>query len=95
MMIKEKIFEQMKLLSTHFEIQSKNYSLFLPEYDYSRIINTIIENLETFNKENIDIILNVINSINHIKHYNGSGWLDYKLQLSALFHKNGYDIDIS
>jgi len=90
-MIKGKLFTEMQSLCKYFEHHSKNNTWFVPEFEVSSAVNNYIESLQTLAIDEARRIAQLFNSINGKKHYNGSGWQDYKMHLSGLLENNGYD----
>jgi hypothetical protein len=76
-------FERMKGLSMYFERQAETQSLFYPEYKASKEINEILELKEKLTEQELERIVEILEELDKTEHYNGSGWLDYKLHLSA------------
>jgi hypothetical protein len=72
--------ERMKNIEIYFQNNIKSNILFKPEYDAVKEINIILSDRD-ITKSNLTKIIEVFNSTNKIKHYNGSGWLDLELHL--------------
>lgn len=92
-MNKEEILEGMKKISDYFEIHSKSDSLFLPEYEAAIFINNLIETSDKLNETRVIKMIAKINQTEECKHYNGSGWLDYKMHFMGLMKNNRFKVD--
>lgn len=91
-MIKGKLFDEMGQICEYFRRNAQDQPLFEPEFKTASFINAIIESLSDLQQEDVVRILHAINATEDIEHYEGSGWMDYKMHLNALLKKNGFDI---
>lgn len=66
--------------------------LWAREYDITNKISNLITNKVNLSKDILDEIVAVFNEIKSNEHYNGSGWHDYRIKLSALFYSFGYNL---
>ena len=39
------------------------------------------------------MLVELFNEMNKIEHYNGSGWLDYKMHLSSVLKQFGFKVE--
>jgi len=76
-----KHFEEMKIICEHFKINSLKNDLYIPEYDASKEINSIIES-ESDTETGIAKIKSVLERIEKLEHMNNVHWYDYKLHLN-------------
>jgi hypothetical protein len=81
------------LLSTYFERHMQNQELFRPEYEVSKTINSILKEKDALAKTDVVEILNLLNDIDKVEHYDGSGWHDYQIQLAHFLSLNGFNTE--
>ena len=91
-MLKGNIFNEMLLICDGFKKNIPDNHLFEPEFKTSKKINTIIKQLNQLSRSDAVGLLQLFNDINKMEHYNGSGWLDYKMHLSHLLKINGFEV---
>lgn len=75
-----------------FERQSKTLSISLPEFEASKTINNLIENIKTPYVEDFKNIINLLKEVDNVEHTNGSQWLDYKIHVWATLRVNGFRV---
>jgi hypothetical protein len=92
-MKKEKIFIEMKMISESFGKNADEFPLFRPEFLATQKINNIIENANILSRELASEMLQIINDLNSVEHYDGSGWLDFKMHLNYFLRKNGFKVE--
>jgi hypothetical protein len=92
-MDKSEFIKGLESRSEYFEHLIETNVLFKPEFDVSVEINSIIKSFPVINKEEAARIIGMINGLESLEHYNGSGWFDYKIQLSAYLKFNGFDVE--
>jgi len=91
---KEFTFEdRMRSLENYFKRNIENSSLFEPEYLAAKQIN-LIAFKKTIMKEDLDQIIQIYNNVNSSEHYNGSGWMDFRLHIQGLIKLSGLDFQI-
>jgi hypothetical protein len=89
----EKTFIEMKMMSETFGKNADEFPLFKPEYLTTKRINNIIESANTLSRELVNEMLQLINDLNSVEHYDGSGWLDYKIHLNYFLRMNGFEVE--
>ena len=82
--------ERMEMMCKSFQTNSEKYPEFLPEFA-SQSINHILQQSINLTAENYNDILKILNNIDLIKHYEGSGWYDYKLHLNSVLKHKGFN----
>jgi hypothetical protein len=90
---KNEVLLGLKLCCDYFERNIQNDPTFEPEFKSSKIINSLLENNYPLTETHLQEIISIINNIDKIEHYNGSGWLDYKLRLNHFFYLSGLDLN--
>src|SRR6185436_13823024 len=93
MINKGDIFNRMISISNYFEKNAANNISFQPEAKASKTINKLIETLQELRKDDIQRMVDIINNVENIQHYNGSGWMDYKMHFLCLLRQNGFDVE--
>src|SRR5690348_17200496 len=91
-MIKGKTFDEMKMISAYFQKNTEKFPQFQPEFLAAHTINNIIEKIETLSRDHAHEILEILNDVNNLDHYDGAGWLDYKMHLNHLLNINGFKV---
>ena len=84
----------LKLCCSYFETNIQNNATFEPEFETSKIINSILETKQILTEADVISIVKLMNDINNIEHYDGSGWMDYKMRLGHFFRLSGFDINL-
>ena len=64
---------------TYFEKHIQEHELFRPEYEVSKIINSILTTKNTITKPDVIAIVQLLDGIDKVDHYDGSGWYDYQI----------------
>ena len=77
-------FERMKMMESYFNKQSKINRLYIPEYNASKKINSILENNNDLSLENFKEIEIVLLKVKESEHFDGSHWYDYELHTNSL-----------
>jgi len=90
---KTDVLHRLHLRSAYFERNIKNHEIFRPEFDVSRKINSILERKDALTKSDVDEILNLLNDIDEVEHYDGSGWYDYQIQLAYFLKLNSFETE--
>ena len=90
---KADVLTGLQLCCTYFDRNSQDYALFQPEYEVSKAINSILEQREIFTKSDVIEVLNFLNDIDKVEHYDGSGWFDYQLRLAYFLRLNGFETE--
>lgn len=83
----------MQLVCAYFGQHSQNDPLFQPEYEVSKAINSIIEQRSILTKSDVIDVLNLLNDIDKVEHYNGSGWFDYQIRLAYFLRLSGFNTE--
>lgn len=83
--------ERMEMMCKSFQLNSEKYPEFLPEFEASQSINNILKQSINLTAENYNDILRILKNIDLLKHYDGSGWYDYKLHLNSVLRNKGFD----
>jgi hypothetical protein len=91
-MQKGKIYEEMLAIEKYFQRQSLNNSLFIPEFEIAQEVNAILRLLDQIIRKDAERLLTTFNRISTVSHFDGSGWLDYKMQLVNLLKNNGFAV---
>jgi hypothetical protein len=91
---KDEVLVGLKLCCDYLERNIQNDSSFEPEFKASSLINSVLENNDPLTETHLHEIISVMTNIDKIEHYNGSGWLDYKLRLSHFLHLSGFDTNL-
>ena len=89
--VSEVHFERMRMMSRVFETQSKIYEDSLPEFEASKTINDLIENLANPKDSDFKKIENILTNVDNVRRMNGSQWYDYKIHVNATLRVNGYN----
>lgn len=79
---------------TYFERNIQNDSTFEPEFKTSKTINTILKTKQILTDRDVSYILKLINNMKKVAHYDGSGWLDYKMRLGHFLRLSGFDVNL-
>jgi hypothetical protein len=90
---KSEVLNGLRSVSAYFERNIQNHEIFRPEFEVSRTINNILETKDPLTKSDVTEILNLCNGIEKVEHYDGSGWLDYRIRLSHFLRMNGFEIE--
>lgn len=91
---KAEVLTGLNLCCTYFERNIQSNSTFEPEFKASKIINSILETKQILTDTDVSDIAKLIKDIKKIEHYDGSGWLDYKMRLNHFLRLNGFDINL-
>ena len=91
-MKKGETFDRMQSIAKYFRNQADSNPAFKPEFDLAEMINSKINGLEELTINEVEEMIFSINDMKDEEHYNGSGWLDYKMHFSALMKVNGFEI---
>jgi hypothetical protein len=83
--------ERMKMMCKSFQSSSEKYPDFIPEFEASKSINDILQQSISLTTENYNDILKILKNIDLTKHYDGSGWYDYKLHLNSVLRHKGFN----
>lgn len=83
--------KRMEMMCKSFQSNSEKYPEFLPEFEASKSINNILKQSINLTGENYNDILKILKNLDLIKHYEGSGWYDYKLHLNSLLKHKGFN----
>jgi hypothetical protein len=84
----------LNLCCTYFERNIQNNSTFEPEFKTSKIINSILETRQILTDTDVADIVKLMKDIKEVEHYDGSGWVDYKMKLGHFLRLSGFDINL-
>jgi hypothetical protein len=90
---KREILARMEKFEGYFDSLSETNELFKPEFECAKRIKELFRQKDTLTLRDIESILKIYNDINDGKHYNGSGWLDYRLHLMHLLSIEGFTVE--
>ena len=88
------VLSGLNLCCTYFERNIQSNSTFEPEFKTSKIINSILETKQILTDSDVSDIVKLINDIKKVKHYDGSGWADYKMRLGYFLKLGGFDVNL-
>ena len=91
---KEDVLTGLNLCCTYFERNIQNNSKFAPEFKVSKIINSILETKQILTDSEVSDIVKLINDLKKVEHYDGSGWLDYKMRLAHFLRLSGFNVNL-
>ena len=91
---KTDVLHGLHLRSAYFEKNIQNHELFRPEFEVSKNINSILDGKDVITKSDVDQILNLLNGVDKVEQYDGSGWYDYQVQLAHFLRLNGFDTEL-
>lgn len=81
--------ERMKQLEQYFQRHIASNASFEPEFEAARQINHLAGQKELSDSDMIEMV-KIYNATNAMPHYNGSGWLDFRMQILTILRKNGF-----
>jgi hypothetical protein len=90
---KTDVLHGLHLRSAYFENNIQNHELFRPEFEITKKINLILEGEDALTKSDVADILNLLNDVDKVEHYAGSGWYDYQIQLTYFLRLSGFDTE--
>jgi hypothetical protein len=79
---KSEVLNGLQSVRAYFERNIQNHEIFRPEFEVSQTINEILETKDPLIRSDVTEILRLFNAINKVEHYDGSGWLDYRIRLA-------------
>ena len=85
---------RMKKIENYFKNHSETDESFKPEFKAAKRVNQIILK-EGITKSDILEVVKIYNETNSKAHYDGSGWMDFRLHLQSLIRKNGMESKLS
>jgi len=91
---KADVLTGLNLCCTYFASNIQNNSTFEPEFKTSKTINSILETKQILTDADVTDIVRLMNDIKKVEHYDGSGWLDYKMRLGHFLRLSGFDINL-
>lgn len=83
--------ERLKKISEYFGNKVTLSPLFEPEYIASKCINDKLIQSDSLTVAMVNDIIDIIISVERGDHYNGTGWLDYKMNLSQFLRHKGFE----
>ena len=90
---KKEILTRMEKIEGYFGSLSETNELFKPEFDCAKKIRELLVKKNKLTLQDVESILKIYNDTNDGKHYNGSGWLDYRLHLMHLLSVEGFRVE--
>ena len=91
---KRDVLEGLENRCKYFRSYSENNYLFKPEYETAKAVNSILSDSEILSDIEIHRVINLINSINNIEHFDGSGWFDYLIRVSGFLSLCGIKTEV-
>lgn len=91
---KADVLNGLNLCCTYFERNIQSNSTFEPEFKASRIINSILQTKQILTESDVSDIVKLINDMKKVEHYDGSGWLDYRMRLGHFLRLSGFDVNL-
>ena len=91
---KADVLTGLNLCCIYFERNIQSTSTFEPEFKTSKIINSLLETKQILTDTDVADIVRLMNNIKKLEHYDGSGWLDYKMRLGHFLRLSGFDINL-
>jgi hypothetical protein len=79
------ILSEMEAICAYFKRNIENNVLFTPEYTIAAAINKRLKSGKPVTADTAKAILRLMSKLTPDNHYDGSGWLDYKMHLNAVF----------
>lgn len=89
----DEIFLGLQSVCKYFERHSKANPLFIPEYKAAEQINSLIQAQSAFGYSDAVEIIRIINEVEKMEHYDGTGWFDYKIRLCSWLRANGFRVE--
>jgi hypothetical protein len=87
---KTEVLEGFEQISRYFDSFSNHNPYFMPEFEASTKVISIIQRNEV-GKTALDEIVKVFNQVTEQQHYNGSGWYDFQIRIMYLIHECGFE----
>lgn len=84
--------EGMDRICQNLERNAKEQPLFIPEYDLAMKINGMIKEKPSWVLSDTIEVIRMLNELDLVEHYDGSGWFDYKLRLLAWLGVKGFEV---
>ncbi len=84
----------MEWLCGNFESHSVTDSSFKPEFETARLINQMISKTQPLLKKDVQTMIDIINEVEDQDHFNGTGWLDYKMHCTSIMIREGFKVTI-
>jgi hypothetical protein len=81
----ETLLSEMDAISAYFKHNIKNDPLFSPEFTVSAAINKRFRSGKPVTRDTAKAILRLMSKLKPDNHYNGTGWLDYRMHLNGVF----------
>jgi hypothetical protein len=89
----QKNIDRLNWFERYFSNNVKNDILFEPEFEAAKEIN-LIARQEELRQEDFLRIIEIFNVANNAEHYNGSGWMDFRLHIQGMIRAYGLDVII-
>ncbi len=89
----EDIINNIDSVVKYFAECSKNNDSFIPEYENSNKILKILRNTTNITKHELTSIIEILNNMSMINHYNGSGWHEFTILVNSLIRKYSYELE--
>lgn len=91
-MLTTELRERLVVIEKYFVGMGKNNALFHPEAA-AGAINAVLLSSAVFTQHSALNLIAVLEATEREAHYDGSGWLDYKLTCSNALHQLGFNAE--
>ncbi|NML20228.1 hypothetical protein HHL16_05055 [Pseudoflavitalea sp. G-6-1-2] len=85
------VMEGLESVTRYFGNQKD--SLFVPEFVAATEINLVLQRNEILSRADAEEALQILNKMNDVEHYDGSGWYDYKIRLNYYIRMHGFETE--
>jgi uncharacterized protein (DUF58 family) len=85
----EKELRDLIRMRFYFERHASGNRLFVPEYKAALAIAELLEKGDAFTMEDAAKVRTIIKEVESGEHYDGSGWLDFKIHLNGWLASRG------
>ena len=84
----------LQLCVDYFERHIETNILFRAEFEVSKAVHSILTDKKILTGDDVVNILVLVNDIDKIEHYDGSGWYDYQIRLGYFLRISGFETKI-
>ena len=77
----------------YFERHAKTHPLFVPEHKAVVQINSLIQTKLEFGYSDAAETIRIIDAVENMEHYDGTGWFDYKIRLCGWLGTKGFKVE--
>jgi hypothetical protein len=88
---KADVLKGLQLCCDYFQRGIVHNILFRPEFEMAAKINALLEAKEILSEHDIDQICLLVDSLERVEHYDGTGWVDYRMRLGHYIRLNGFE----